>query len=263
MKFTPILAACAVVATPLAAQETRHLGAHEHGVGQLDIAIDAGQIAMALHAPGADIVGFEYAAQSAEDTAKVEDAIALLTQPLQLFVIPQAAGCEVTQASAALESEGGHDDHDHDAHEEEHGHDDHDHDAREDEHGHDDHDHDAHKDEHGHDDHDHDAHKDEHGHDDHDHDAHEDERGHDDHDHDAHEDEHGHDEHATETSHTEFAAEYLLTCAAPQAATHITFAYFDAFPNSLKVNVQVASASGAHAYEVTRDAPFLDLSDDL
>jgi len=230
MKFTPILAACAVVATPLAAQETRHLGAHEHGVGQLDIAIDAGQIAMALHAPGADIVGFEYAAQSAEDTAKVEDAIASLTQPLQLFVIPQAAGCEVTQASAALESEGGHDDHDHDAHEDEHGHGDHDQDAHEDEH-------------------DHDAHKDEHGHDDH--------------DHDSHEDEHGHDEHATETSHTEFAAEYLLTCAAPQAATHITFAYFDAFPNSVKVNVQVASASGAHAYEVTRDAPFLDLSDDL
>jgi len=221
MKFTPILAACAVVATPLAAQETRHLGAHEHGVGQLDIAIDAGQIAMALHAPGADIVGFEYAAQSAEDTAKVEDAIALLTQPLQLFVIPQAAGCEVTQASAALESEGGHDDHDHDAHE------------------------------------------DEHGHGDHDQDAHEDEHGHDDHDHDSHEDEHGHDEHATETSHTEFAAEYLLSCAAPQAATHITFAYFDAFPNSVKVNVQVASANGAHAYEVTRDAPFLDLSDDL
>lgn len=110
------------------AEDTRQLGAHEHGVGQLDIAFDGSQIAMELHAPGADIVGFEYSAKTAQDRAKVDAAVATLARPLDLFALPEAAGCSVAQASASLESEA---EHEH----EEHGHDDHDHD----EHNHDDH----------------------------------------------------------------------------------------------------------------------------
>ena len=203
MKLLGILAATAITTTPAFAQETRQLDSHEHGVGQLDIAFDGQQIAMELHAPGADIVGFEYAAKSAQDRAAIDTAVATLAGPLDLFVLPAAAGCSVVQASASLESEAEHDDHG-----------------------------------------------------DEDHAAHDDHDDHGDEDHAAHDD---HDDHADEAGHTEFHAEYLLTCAEPNAVTEITFAYFDQFPNAIEVEVQVISDTGATAFEVERDSPTLDL----
>ena len=199
MKLLSLLAATAITATPVLAEETRQLDAHEHGVGQLDIAIDGQQVAMELYAPGADIVGFEYAAESDADLAAVDSAATTLAGPLDLFVLPEAAGCSVVTAAAGLESEEDHDDH-----------------------------------------------GDEH-----------DEQGHDDHDDDHDE---GHDDHASETGHTEFHAEYLLTCANPSAITEINFAYFDTFPNALEVEVQIISDAGATSFEVERDAPVLNLS---
>ena len=198
MKLFPLLALTAIVATPAFTQETRQLDAHEHGVGQLDIAFDGDQVAMELHAPGADIVGFEYEAESTEDLAAIEAAVATLAKPLDLFVLTEAAGCNVVNASAGLESE-----EDHDAHDDDH---DDDHAAEED--------------------------------------------GHDD---------HADEDHVDEADHTEFHAEYLLTCADPSAVIDITFAYFDAFPNALEVEVQVISDTGATSFEVERDAPTLDL----
>ena len=127
------------------ASETRELDAHEHGSGTLNIAIEGTTVAMEFEAPGADIVGFEYAATSETDRATIDQAISDLARPLELFSISTAAGCTVTAANVALieedEEHGDHDDHDHDAAEhDEHGHD---------EHGHDDHDHaEAHDDEH-------------------------------------------------------------------------------------------------------------------
>ena len=204
--------ALTLLASPTLADETRELGAHEHGVGELNIAFDGGQVAIELHAPGADIVGFEYDATSAEDRAAIDAAVATLARPLELFVLPAAAECSVTQASAELESE----------HEEEHAE--------------------------GHDAHDHDEHE-EHA------------EAADDHDHGEHE-EHAeaHEEHADEESHSEFHAEYLLTCGNPGALSEITFAYFDTFPNALELEVQVVSPTGATAFEVERDDPVLDLS---
>ena len=194
MKLLPFLALSAIAAAPALAEEARQLDAHEHGVGQLDIAFDGQQIAMELHAPGADVVGFEYAAESAEDRAKVDAAVATLARPLDLFVLSDAAGCSVVQAAAELESE-----EDHDEHAEEHEGEAHD------------------------------------------------------------EDEHAGEDHADEAGHTEFHAEYLLTCADPAAITGITFAYFEAFPNALEVEVRVISDSGATSFEVERDEPTLDL----
>ena len=111
MKLLPLIALAVAATTPVFAEETRQLDAHEHGVGQLDIAFDGKQISMELHAPGADIVSFEYAAESAEDRAKVDAAVAMLARPLDLFVLTEAAGCTIVQASAELESEEGQADH--------------------------------------------------------------------------------------------------------------------------------------------------------
>ena len=123
----------AVLASPAMAEESRQLDSHEHGVGELNIAFDGGTVAMEFHAPGADIVGFEYEAESAGDRAAIDTAVATLARPLDLFVLPAAAECSVVQASAALESEEDHDEHgEHEEgheHEEDHDHaDGHDHD---------------------------------------------------------------------------------------------------------------------------------------
>lgn len=182
-----ILAVCAM---PAAAQQTRQLDAHEHGVGELNIAFEGNRVAMELHAPGADIVGFEYEAESAEDRAAIGAAVELLARPLDLFVLPTAAECAVEHASAELES----DDH------EEHG-------------------------------------------------------EHDDADHDDHDEEN----HEDEETHSEFHAEYVLTCANPDAITGIEFPYFDRFENARELEVQVATSAGAKAFEIERDAPSLDL----
>jgi cobalamin biosynthesis protein CobT len=218
MKTICIVAFVGLAATSATGEEARQLEAHEHGVGQLDIAIDGAQIAIELHAPGADIVGFEYAATSAEDRAKVADAVATLARPLDLFSLSDAAGCSVVQASASLESEADHD--------EEHAHSEDEHDEEHAEHGHDDHE--------------------------------DGDEEHAEHDEDEHTDEE-HAEHTDEAGHTEFHAEYLLDCADIAAASTIAFKYFDAFPNSVELEVQLITEKGATAFEVERDAPMLDL----
>ena len=185
-----------IAAFPAIAENARELDAHEHGVGTLNIAIDGTAVAMAFEAPGADIVGFEYAAESGADLAAIDVAVSTLGAPLDLFVMSDAANCSLVDAQAALEGEDGHDDHDEEDHNElaEEGSDD-----------------------------------------------------------------RGDDDHADEAGHTEFHAEYTLTCDKPDALTEIKFTYFDAFPNAKEVEVQIITTSDAQAFEVRRDAPVLDL----
>ena len=202
MKILPLIVVTAFTATPVFAEETRQLDAHEHGVGQLNIAFDGQQIAMELHVPGADIVGFEYAAENAQDRAAVDTAVATLANPLKLFALTDAAGCSVVQAAAGLESEAEHDEHGEEHADKEHAHEEHA------------------------------------------------EEGH------AKEE---HEDHANEAGHTEFHAEYLLTCADPSAIVDINFFYFKSFLNALEVEVQIITATGATSFEVERDSPILDL----
>lgn len=189
MRITSLVIAL-MVPSALSAQETRDPGAHEHGHSALNIAIEGAQVAMELDAPGADIVGFEYVAETAEDRARLDAAIAELSRPLALFVLPDAAGCTVVSSSAGLIDE-------HHEEGEEHG-----------------------------------------------------------------EGEHAEEEHAEEVAaeHTEFHAEYLLTCANPAAIDRIEFAFFEIFPNAQEVEVQMISDKGSQGFEVERDAPVLDLS---
>ena len=105
-----------IAAMPALAQQARQLDAHEHGVGALDIAIEGNTVAMAFHAPGADIVGFEYRAESDAELAAIDAAVAMLNAPLDLFVMPDAAACTVTKAQAELESEHDYAEEDHDDH---------------------------------------------------------------------------------------------------------------------------------------------------
>lgn len=188
--ISPLLA-LGVFSAAQAGDTLRDLGAHEHGVGKLNIAFERDRIAMEFEAPGADIVGFEHAADSATDRQKVDEAIAALAKPLELFRLPADAKCQANMASVELHGGG------EDGHAEEHA--------------------------------------------------------------DAHE--HA-EEHAGEAEgHTEFHATYVLSCAEPDAAVQIDFAYFTLFPNAKELEVQIISDKGSTAFEVTRDSPRLDLSD--
>jgi hypothetical protein len=85
-----------------AAQEHDHdhehgsLGAHEHGVGRLDVVLEGRTLEFELDSPAMNIVGFEHPATSAEDKAKVLAAREVLLKPNALFKIPEAAQCSVT-----------------------------------------------------------------------------------------------------------------------------------------------------------------------
>ena len=89
---------------PLAAQaheeghdhEHGSLGAHEHGVARLNAALDGQTLELEMQSPAMNLVGFEHAASSDADKAKVAGARKLLEQPLSLFKLPAAANCQIS-----------------------------------------------------------------------------------------------------------------------------------------------------------------------
>ena len=73
------------------------LGAHEHGVAKLDAVLDGNTLELELDSPAMNLVGFEHAANSDADKAKVAAVRQQLEQPLKLFGLPAAAGCKEDQ----------------------------------------------------------------------------------------------------------------------------------------------------------------------
>ncbi|MGE7964371.1 DUF2796 domain-containing protein [Pseudomonas sp. NPDC089918] len=105
------------------------LSAHEHGVGRLNAALDGQTLELELESPAMNLVGFEHAATTDADKAKVTAVRAQLEKPLVLFNLPKAAGCVV--ATQELESplfgdkpdaDDDHDEADKDGHEHHHDH---------------------------------------------------------------------------------------------------------------------------------------------
>lgn len=64
---------------------------HSHGVGQLGIVVEQGQLTLLLEIPQHDLVGFERAAKTAREQVTVQATLAKLDQPERLFA-PAAAG---------------------------------------------------------------------------------------------------------------------------------------------------------------------------
>jgi hypothetical protein len=171
-----------------AAESVPQLGPHQHGHGSLNLAVEGQTVQMALEVPGADIVGFEYEATTAEDRAKVQAAEEKLAQPLALFVLPRNAGCKVTSAKVVMTRAS---EIDHDAHE---------------------------------------------------------------HEEDAHAEADGH-----EADHSEFHAEYVLSCSNVAAITTISFPYFDAFPSSEELAVTLITEKSQEAFKVNREHALIDI----
>ena len=75
------------------------LAAHEHGVAQLDVALENDDLELQFDSPAMNLVGFEHAPSTDADKAKVAAVRQQLTLPLALFSLPPAAGCSLTQHS--------------------------------------------------------------------------------------------------------------------------------------------------------------------
>ncbi|MFA0159023.1 DUF2796 domain-containing protein [Vibrio sp. 10N.261.46.A3] len=207
----------------LANEEFRSHDAHVHGQVEVNIAQDGQELLVEVTAPGADVVGFEHAPETAEQKKVFEQAIAQLNKPEELFSFNNA-NCTLKFKSVANTLEGDHDDHEGHDHAE-HGHDDHE------GHDHAEHDHDDHKGhdhaEHGHDDHE------GHDHAEHDHDDHKD-HDHAEHDHDDHE---GHDH--SEGGHGEFTVEYHYQCSDVAKLDTVSTQWFSKFGNTEKMTVNL------------------------
>ena len=200
----------------LANEEFRSHGAHVHGQVEVNIAQDGQELLVEVTAPGADVVGFEHAPESAEQKKVFEQAIAQLNKPDELFSFNNAS-CTLKFKSVTNTLEGDHDEHEGHDHAE-HGHDDH---AE--------HDHDDHKD---HAEHDHDDHKDhDHDHAEHDHDDHKDHEGHEHHDHEGHDHSQG--------GHGEFTVEYHYECSDVAKLDTVSTQWFSKFSNTEKMTVNL------------------------
>ena len=104
----------------ISAEETRQVDKHEHGVGELNIAVEGSTIEFEFMIPGADIVGFEYVAKSDEDIAKINQALKTFDDYTNIFTLPSNSLCELNGQKVALKEEDEHDEHDdHDEHAEE------------------------------------------------------------------------------------------------------------------------------------------------
>ncbi|NER61694.1 DUF2796 domain-containing protein [Pseudomonas sp. MAFF212428] len=99
------------------------LGAHEHGVAHLNVALDGSALELELDSPAMNLVGFEHAATSAADKAKVAAVRAQLEKPLALFGLAKAAGCSETDQELQSPLFGDKPVHDDDGDEHDHDHD--------------------------------------------------------------------------------------------------------------------------------------------
>ncbi|WP_394243686.1 zinc uptake protein ZrgA [Vibrio astriarenae] len=135
------LSSCALFSVAAQANdEFRQHGAHVHGEVEFNVAQDANELLIEIVAPGADVVGFERAPETNAEKQALQQAIATLEQPEQLFSFPANANCALEYKSVSHTLGGDeHDGHDHDEHKhhdhDEHKHHDHDHDHAHDGHG--------------------------------------------------------------------------------------------------------------------------------
>ncbi|MEG0862309.1 MAG: DUF2796 domain-containing protein [Pseudomonas sp.] len=78
------------------------LAAHEHGVARLNVALEGKVLELELESPAMNLVGFEHAANSDSDKAKVAAVRTQLENPLALFALAKAANC--SESAQELES---------------------------------------------------------------------------------------------------------------------------------------------------------------
>ncbi|MNQ30502.1 hypothetical protein D3C85_438470 [compost metagenome] len=92
--------------------EHASLDAHEHGAARLNVVLDGQALELELESPAMNLVGFEHAATSDTDKAKVAAARSQLQDPQALFGLG-AGACTLseTELESALFEDDEHDEH--------------------------------------------------------------------------------------------------------------------------------------------------------
>ena len=122
---------CSLAGAALSASEDEHRehGAHEHGRGTLDIAVEGEELVVEFRIPAVNVVGFEHAPRDDAEREAVRRALAPFQDAASLLVPSIEAECELETLHAGLWSmdleeagEGeahGHEEHEHGEHEHE------------------------------------------------------------------------------------------------------------------------------------------------
>lgn len=103
MSWRGIAAALLAIVSTGAAFAAQPLGSHQHGVVQIDIAVDANRISVQMSSPLDNLLGFERAPRNAAEQARLGAMLATLRGTP--FVVDPAGGCRsgaVQLSSAAL-----------------------------------------------------------------------------------------------------------------------------------------------------------------
>jgi hypothetical protein len=87
---------------------------HQHGVGQLQVALEQGRVDVVLTLAAIDLVGFEHAPGNAAQRKAISEAVARLQRAGEVLQFPADAQCELVSVNVAgelLEAEHQHDQH--------------------------------------------------------------------------------------------------------------------------------------------------------
>lgn len=96
-------------AASVLAEEHRQHGVHEHGGGQLNIALEKNTLMIELSLPAMNVVGFEHPYNNEQQHKQVTDAVANLRDGLRLFSPSKAANCNLSKVeveTALLDTSG-------------------------------------------------------------------------------------------------------------------------------------------------------------
>ncbi|MGD8701631.1 MAG: DUF2796 domain-containing protein [Desulfosarcina sp.] len=94
-----LLAIAIIFAGPIQAEEKRHHGAHEHGVANLNIAIEGNSVYIEFTSPAANIVGFEHHPRTQEQKNAVKDAVNKLQKGDAIFLLSAKSESKLVNAS--------------------------------------------------------------------------------------------------------------------------------------------------------------------
>lgn len=95
MRTTVLALYCLLASLALASPAVLAHKAHQHGVAELDLVREGGELEILLKVDGQGVVGFERAPRSEVERSRVEAARASLGDGGSLFALPAAAGCQL------------------------------------------------------------------------------------------------------------------------------------------------------------------------
>jgi hypothetical protein len=94
-RFAILLVLLAAAGLPLGARAQHTHGAHEHGAGELTVALDGQELVVELVSPLDNLVGFEHAPTNDAQREALDTAGRRLRDAGAMFALPAAAACSI------------------------------------------------------------------------------------------------------------------------------------------------------------------------